>query len=124
MKKTSASSATEYLDELPPERRAVLSAVRHMVLRHLADGYQELVAWGMIVYGIPLERYPNTYNGAPLCSAALAGSIASTPPARRCAAARAHASSTAWNLASASSPSACATSSAARPSTATCSACR
>jgi hypothetical protein len=28
--------------------------------------------WGMISYELPLERYPNTYNGQPLSYAALA----------------------------------------------------
>jgi len=28
--------------------------------------------WGMISYEIPLERYPNTYNGQPLSYVALA----------------------------------------------------
>ena len=28
--------------------------------------------WGMISYEIPLQRYPNTYNGQPLSYAALA----------------------------------------------------
>jgi hypothetical protein len=30
------------------------------------------MGWGMIVYGIPLARYPNTYNGQPLSYVALA----------------------------------------------------
>ena len=28
--------------------------------------------WGMIAYEVPLERYPDTYNGEPLMYAALA----------------------------------------------------
>lgn len=31
-----------------------------------------MMNWGMISYGIPLERYPDTYNGQPLGYAALA----------------------------------------------------
>ena len=61
-----------YLDSLPPERRAVVSAVRDLVRRSLPRGYRETMEWGMIGYGIPLERYPDTYNGQPLCYAALA----------------------------------------------------
>lgn len=72
MSKSDASSVSEYLQELPAERRAVVSAVRDLVLRHLPEGYREMMGWGMITYGVPLERYPNTYNGAPLCYAALA----------------------------------------------------
>ena len=61
-----------YLRSLPSERRAVVSAVRHVVLRSLPDGYSEAMGYGMIVYNIPLATYPDTYNGQPLCYAAIA----------------------------------------------------
>ena len=69
---SSATSVEEYLAELPEERRAVVAAVRDRILQHLPEGYQEAVSWGMICYGIPLERYPRTYNGQPLGYVALA----------------------------------------------------
>ena len=72
MAKSSASTVDEYLAELPEDRRAVVSAVRDVVLRNLPEGYRETMAFGMISYGIPLERYPNTYNKQPLGYAALA----------------------------------------------------
>jgi hypothetical protein len=43
-----------------------------VIVRNLPHGYCEGIAWGMITYAIPLERYPDTYNGQPLCYAALA----------------------------------------------------
>jgi hypothetical protein len=61
-----------YLDELPNERRAVIAAVREIILRHLPAGYHETMNWGMISYEIPLARYPATYNGQPLGYVALA----------------------------------------------------
>jgi hypothetical protein len=67
-----AATVEEYLDALPPERRAVLSAVRDVVRRNLPAGYREEMGFGMIGYTIPLERYPDTYNGQPLCYASLA----------------------------------------------------
>jgi uncharacterized protein YdhG (YjbR/CyaY superfamily) len=67
-----ASTVEDYLAELPPERREVVSAVREEILRNLPEGYQEAMNWGMISYEIPLERYPETYNGQPLMYAALA----------------------------------------------------
>ncbi|HEX8433293.1 MAG TPA: DUF1801 domain-containing protein, partial [Longimicrobium sp.] len=72
MASSKAATPDEYLAELPPERRAVLSAVRDVVRGSLPDGYRECMSWGMISYEIPLERYPNTYNGKPLSYAALA----------------------------------------------------
>jgi len=72
MAKSSAATVDAYLDELPPERRAVVAAVRDVVRAHLPAGYEERMRWGMISYELPLERYPNTYNGQPLAYAALA----------------------------------------------------
>ena len=43
-----------------------------MVRKHLPDGYRETMNWGMITYEVPLDRHPKTYNGQPLCYAALA----------------------------------------------------
>lgn len=61
-----ATSVEEYLQELPEERRRVVSAVRDLILENLPEGYEERINWGMISYGIPLDRYPDTYNGQPL----------------------------------------------------------
>ena len=72
MAKSNAATVQEYLDELPEDRRAVVAAVRDVVLRHLPKGYGENMNWGMISYEIPLERYPDTYNGQPLSYMALA----------------------------------------------------
>jgi hypothetical protein len=70
--RSSAATVEEYLAEQPEERRAVLSAVRDVVVRSLPAGYVERMNWGMISYEIPLERYPDTYNHQPLSYAALA----------------------------------------------------
>lgn len=70
--KSDASTAREYLDGLPDDRRAVVSAVRDVVVRNLPEGYTESVGFGMLCYGIPLERYPDTYNKQPLGYVALA----------------------------------------------------
>jgi Domain of unknown function (DU1801) len=67
-----AATVQEYLDELPEERRAVVSAVRDVILRNLPEGYREMIGSGMIGYAIPLEDYPDTYNGQPLAYAGLA----------------------------------------------------
>jgi len=72
MVQSKAKTVEAYLKELPAERREVVAAVRKMVLKHLPKGYAETMGFGMIVYGIPLARYPDTYNGQPLCYVALA----------------------------------------------------
>jgi hypothetical protein len=72
MQNKTAKSADEYLDDLPADRRDAIAAVRAVVRKNLPKGYSEFVSWGMINYGVPLSRFPNTYNGQPLCYAALA----------------------------------------------------
>ena len=72
MVSSKATTVEQYLDELPPERRQVVSTVRQMVLANLPTGYKETMNWGMISYEIPLERYPDTYNKQPLGYVALA----------------------------------------------------
>ena len=67
-----AKTVADYLAALPADRRATLSAVRDVILKHLPAGYRECVSYGMIGYVIPLEIYPNTYNGQPLAYAGLA----------------------------------------------------
>ena len=72
MVRSKATTVAQYLEELPPERRAVVSAVRKTILANLPEGYAESMNWGMISYEVPLERYPDTYNGQPLGYLALA----------------------------------------------------
>jgi len=72
MARSQAATVKEYLEELPEERRAVIAAVRKVIVKNLPKGYQETMNWGLISYEIPLKRFPNTYNGQPLTYAALA----------------------------------------------------
>jgi uncharacterized protein DUF1801 len=67
-----AKTVDEYLAGLPDDRRAVISAMRQLVLRHLPRGYEETMSAGMIAWVVPLARLPKTYNGQPLWYAALA----------------------------------------------------
>ena len=72
MVRSSAATVKEYLDELAPDRREQVKAMRNVVLENLPDGYAEAMNCGMISWEIPLERYPKTYNKQPLMYAALA----------------------------------------------------
>ena len=68
----SALTVSEYLRALDPERRKIVSAVRRVVNDNLPEGYVEGVTYGIIAWAIPLATFPDTYNGQPLCCAALA----------------------------------------------------
>jgi hypothetical protein len=70
--RSDAGSVDEYLAELPVDRREAIGAVRDEILKNLPTGYEEAMNWGMIAYQVPLETYPDTYNGQPLMYAALA----------------------------------------------------
>lgn len=67
-----ASTVEEYLAELAPKRRDIVATVRDTINAHLPAGYVEGMGWGMITWSVPLERYPDTYNGQPLSYLALA----------------------------------------------------
>jgi hypothetical protein len=72
MVQSKASTVEAYLAELPDERREEFETVLALVRRNLPEGYREMMTFGAISWGIPLEDYPDTYNGQPLCYAALA----------------------------------------------------
>ena len=72
MSTNGAMTVEEYLAGLPAERREVVARVREVVLQNLPDGYEERMGFGMITWCVPLARYPDTYNGQPLCYASLA----------------------------------------------------
>ena len=67
-----ATSLAEYLAGLPDERRSVVTKVRAAVRAAMPAGYKEGFAYGMICWSVPLERFPNTYNGQPLGYVSLA----------------------------------------------------
>jgi len=72
MVKSNVGTPEAYIAELSPERRQIVAEVRQVILGNLPEGYEEGVQYGMISYHIPLDRYPDTYNGQPLGVAALA----------------------------------------------------
>ena len=67
-----ADSVEDYLDSLPEDRRSAISTMRDVINEHLPEGYVEQMDWGMVSWVVPLDTKPDTYNGKPLCYAALA----------------------------------------------------
>lgn len=72
MASSHACTVEEYLQELPEERRTVLSSVRTLILSRLPTGYVETMLYGMISYIVPLSVYSQTYNQQPLAYLSLA----------------------------------------------------
>ena len=71
MATSDARTPDEYVESLPADRRATVEAVRRVINEHLPAGYEEGMAFGMIAWYVPLDRFPNTYNGQPLGLVAL-----------------------------------------------------
>ena len=67
-----AKTVAEYIASLPEDRRGAIKAVRTVVKKNLPAGYKEGMDYGFIGWTVPLSVYPDTYNGQPLCYAALA----------------------------------------------------
>jgi len=61
-----------YIASLSDDRRGDVAAVAKIVRDNLPDGFEEGILYGMIAWYVPLERFPDTYNGQPLGLAGLA----------------------------------------------------
>ena len=70
--RSEATSVADFFAKLPEDRRGDLEVVRESMLAGIPPGVVKTMNWGMISYEIPLERYPDSYNGQPLLFAALA----------------------------------------------------
>jgi hypothetical protein len=72
MATSTARTPEEYIAALPPDRREAISAVRDVIRSNLPEGFEEGIEFGVITWYVPLERFPDTYNGRPLGLVALA----------------------------------------------------
>ncbi len=63
--KSDAKTVDEYLQALPPDRRASINAVREVILANLPEGYEERLYYGMIGYVVPHSLYPAGYHCDP-----------------------------------------------------------
>jgi hypothetical protein len=60
-----ATTVKQYLDSLPPDRRAPIEAVRKVILKSLDKDYEEGMQYGMIGYYVPHRVYPAGYHCDP-----------------------------------------------------------
>ena len=72
MVSSKAETVADYLAELDPERRREIEIVRDRLNAVMPAGYREGMGYGMMGWVVPLETYPDTYNGQPLAYAGLA----------------------------------------------------
>lgn len=72
MVSSDARTPDAYLASLPEDRRRIVSAVADVIRAHLPAGYAEGMGYGMMGWYVPLETFPDTYNGQPLPLAGIA----------------------------------------------------
>lgn len=72
MASSNAKTIDDYLNELEPDRREIISNVLKVIQDNIPDGFEETMNWGMICFEVPLSTYPKTYNKKPLMNVALA----------------------------------------------------
>ncbi len=70
--KSETTTVEAYLDGVEPSRQDAIRAVHQTVHDAMPEGYEEDIAWGMITWTVSLDRFPDTYNGQPLCYVGLA----------------------------------------------------
>jgi uncharacterized protein YdhG (YjbR/CyaY superfamily) len=68
-----AKTVKQYLAELPPDRRAAISAIRDVILKNLDEGYEEGINYGAIGYSVPHRVYPPGYHCDPKLPLPFAG---------------------------------------------------
>ncbi len=57
-----AKTVSQYLAELPADRRTAIEQVRKVILKNLPKGYEEMMQYGNIGYVVPLSLYPPGYH--------------------------------------------------------------
>ena len=62
---SNATTVAQYLEELPPDRRAALSTVRDLILSAVDGDIEEGITYGMIGYYVPRRAFPQGYHCNP-----------------------------------------------------------
>jgi uncharacterized protein YdhG (YjbR/CyaY superfamily) len=60
-----AGSVTEYLSELPEERKKAIEQLRKEIKKNIPKGFKEQMSYGMIGYVVPHSLYPPGYHCTP-----------------------------------------------------------
>lgn len=62
---SSATSAADYIAEMPVERQAAFKKLRAAIKKNLSAGFQESMGYGMLGYSVPHSKYPPGYHCNP-----------------------------------------------------------
>ena len=64
---------SDYLAELPEDRRAAITKIRAVMRKHLPKGFAEVMNYGMIGYVVPHKHYAPGYHCDPKAPLPFAG---------------------------------------------------
>lgn len=59
------TTVAEYLEQLPPDRRVAIEAVRDAIRENLDKDYEEGIQYGMLGYYVPHRVFPDGYHCDP-----------------------------------------------------------
>ena len=60
-----ATTPDAYINELPDDRKMVISKLRDTILDNLPKGFKETMSYGMLGYVVPHSVYPDGYHCDP-----------------------------------------------------------
>ncbi|RXR18451.1 DUF1801 domain-containing protein [Flavobacterium amnicola] len=60
-----ALTVTDYLNEIPEERKDGFNKLRDTILKNIPEGFQEGMGYGMMGYSVPHSIYPSGYHCNP-----------------------------------------------------------
>lgn len=63
--KYEATTVDAYIDQLPEERKEVMTKLRSILQENLPNGFKEVIGYKMPAYVVPHETYPNGYHCDP-----------------------------------------------------------
>ncbi len=61
----SANSPEDYIDQLPDNRKTVITKLREVINANIPEGFEETINYGMIGWVIPHSDYPEGYHADP-----------------------------------------------------------
>lgn len=68
-----ATTVSEYINELPADRKEAIQKLREIILKNIPKGFSEGIGYGMMGYSVPHSIYPNGYHCDPKLPLPFAG---------------------------------------------------
>lgn len=63
--RSDAKIVSDYLKELPEDRKEVIEKLRKIIKKNLPKGFKEEMSYGVIGYVVPHSKYPSGYHVSP-----------------------------------------------------------